>query len=311
MSPVSALGLSGRGLLLADGDLVTLRTDDLLPVAANAVVVIPLGLIGALTPLEAVVAMLAGNFLAVSFAFVKAGVRPGRPAPAGPMLSYGARSMVASLAIFGNQTFDQALVAPLLGVRQLGYYSIAVAVSTAPLGLALALATRAYGDVGRAGDAPDERVHHAERALRLTLLVTGLLVAAIVVIAPVAIPVVYSHPFRQAVIPALILLPGSIGLGLFITASNCALAIGVPEYGTYSALAGLVVTAGGLPVAIPTLGINGAAIVSAVAYAVMGGTLARLLRRQGVRHIVPRVADAAQVWAAGRGILGRLVRRGR
>jgi O-antigen/teichoic acid export membrane protein len=307
LSPVSAVGLTGRAFLLADGDLKFLRADDLLPILVNAAIVLPFGLLGMLNVPLAVVAIILGNALAVLWAFFKAGVRPRGRAPMKPLLSFGSRSLLGALANFGNNTLDQAIVAPILGVKALGYYAVAASVGILPLGLAQAFGYRSFGSVGAGhGTAASSE---AEAALRMTLLSTATLSVLLMAISPVAIPLAYGGAFRHAVPSTVILLAGAIGFGMAVTANQCSQALGVPQYTTIGAVVGLIITVPGLAVAVPLLGIIGAAIVSAVAYTVRAGLTLILLRRVGVQHILPRWRDVRRLAATLRRIL-REARRG-
>jgi O-antigen/teichoic acid export membrane protein len=298
LSPVSAVGLTGRAFLLADGDLAFLRADDLLPIFINAAIIVPFGLLGVLTVPVAIVAIILGNALAVLWAYFEAGVRPKGRAPFKPLLSFGSRSLLGAIANFGNNSLDQALVAPILGVKALGFYAVAASVSILPLGLAQAFGYRSFGSVGTARGAAARS--EAEAVLRMTFLTTATFSLVLMAVSPLAIPLAYGGAFQHAVPPTLILLPGAVGLGMAVTANQCSQAMGVPQYATTGSVVGLIITVPGLAVAVPLLGINGAAIVSTVAYTVRAALTLILLRRVGVHHILPGWRDVRSLRATFR-----------
>jgi O-antigen/teichoic acid export membrane protein len=112
---------------------------------------------------------------------------------------------------------------------------------------------------------------------------------------PVALPLLYGDTFRDAVVPLLILLPGTAALSYSATASQTLMSIGRPGANTIAELVGFSVTIPGLIIAIPIAGIQGAAAVSTTAYITRAVAQTVVLKQAGVGSVRPRFADAVDI----------------
>ncbi|HEY8199865.1 MAG TPA: oligosaccharide flippase family protein [Actinomycetota bacterium] len=289
-TPLVVLGLCLQQLLLAEGALGAYARVRAVPLVVNAALTVALFVAGRLTVATYLGTTLAANVTAITVALRFVGARPGRwegAHPLRPLVHFGLRGFVGTLASMTNARLDQMVIVPLLGSRPLGLYAVSVSVASLPQGIGQAITARSFGEVASSRD----RTAEAARYLRLTTLVVGGACCTLAAVAPFAIPVVYGEPFRGSVAPLLLLLPGTVALALVFAMSSTLQVLGRPGLPSWAELAGVLVTAGGLAALLSPMGIAGAALVSTASY---GTTLAVnivFLRRIGVRGLVPRAGD--------------------
>jgi O-antigen/teichoic acid export membrane protein len=305
LSPVANTFLIAcRNVLMARGDLVTLRTLPLVQALVRGGAVVGLAALGWLEPAVAAVSLSAAVVVANALAWRRVGERPGPAAPLGPLLGFGLRSLPGTLSNLATNRLDQVLIAPLLGTRALGLYAVAVGITFVPVqvgaGLAFASFRRVHpGDVaGRDGPAAG--------LVRRAWLLVGAAAVATGGAAVVGLELVYGEDFGAALSPTLLLLPAAVFLGLHLVLTQVANALGCPEHASAGQVLGVLVTIGGLVVALPEHGLAGAAIVAGVASLVRVLVTALLLRRRGVAGTLPGPADVRLALADTRRLVARL-----
>jgi O-antigen/teichoic acid export membrane protein len=212
-------------------------------------------------------------------------------APLKPLFRYGLKATPGTIGMLLNNKVDQLVIAPFVSIGDLGLYAVAAGTSFAPATFGMSMGASAFATVTH--DAARGRAGSAATAIRHGLLVTGLIAAILAAVSPMLVPLVYGSSFRGAIVPTLILLMGSVPWGGQLVATQCANALGKPSYASTSELVGLAVTVLGLFIFVPTYGIVAASIVSSIAYTVRLAVTLLLLRRVGVRHIVPGFDDVA------------------
>ncbi|HEU5003743.1 MAG TPA: lipopolysaccharide biosynthesis protein [Actinomycetota bacterium] len=286
-TPASEVGLSFQALLQAEGALGPLAKVRAIPLVVSALTTLGFFALHRLT----VATDLAGNLAAGAAAALATVIyvrdRPRGRYPLRPLLGFGARGFGWNVANMANARLDQILMAPYLASAQIGIYAVAVALATVPIQISGAVTARSFGEVG----ASSQRGREAARYMRLTALVLVGCCLAVAAPAPWLIPLVFGHAYRATFTPLLLLLPGSLALGLSATAASTLVILNKPQWPTWAEVAGLVVTVAGLAVFLRPFGIVAASAVSSVAY---GATLAwnvRFLRRLGVVDLAPRWAD--------------------
>jgi O-antigen/teichoic acid export membrane protein len=310
LSPVANTFLIAcRNILMARGDLVTLRTLALVQALVRAAAIVGLAVVGWLDPVLAAVCLSASVLLANAVAWRRVAERPGPPAPLRPLLGFGLKSLPGTLSNLANNRLDQVLIAPMLGTRALGIYAVAVGVTFVPVQIGAGLAYASFQRV-RPSDAPGPAGPAATLRRRAWLLITAACVITGVAAAG-GLELVYGHDFSTAVAPALLLLPASLFLGLHLVATQVANALEAPEHGSIGQVVGVVVTVVGLVVALPEHGIAGAAVVSSVAAAVRYFVTIGLLRRRGVWGTVPGPRDVRSLVVDGRRLVSRAIERAR
>jgi O-antigen/teichoic acid export membrane protein len=141
----------------------------------------------------------------------------------------------------------------------------------------------------------------ARRALAVTLLSGILLAAALALVSPLALRIVYGAHYGGGANALRLLLPGAITLAAATVVGQALLAVNRPLAWTFSQLGGAILTVVGLSlVAVLHVGIAGAAVVSSLAYtATFGVALCLFLRAARLRFPafilghMPDVADDA------------------
>lgn len=219
-----------------------------------------------------------------------------------PLVSFGSRVWLGSVAEMMLGRMGQILMTPLAGVVELGLYSVAMTISDLPLILAIAIQGTLFGVNSKTRDADK-----LQTTTRLTVLVTtsGCLILGGTL--PFWIGPLFGTDFVPAVVPTLMLMASAI-----ICIPGLMAAIGLSAWGrpglrsTGLALT-LVVNLVVLVVLVPPLGAVGAAWASVAANVVMSGyMLVTAGRVMGVRRrdfVLVRPADVVLTWREGLGLL--------
>ena len=202
----------------------------------------------------------------------------GRPsvALAGHVAAYGFRAQLGSIALLLNARLDFALVGALVGPASLGIYAVASRYAELLRLPSLAMNYVLYPDYARDGGKVA-----ADKA-RAMLPGIGWIPAALAVpmalAAPLVLPLFYGPAFKEAVLPACVLLIGLAGGGVIGVISAYLQGVGRP--GLYSAAvgAGLPVTVALDLLLIPHFGVMGAAVASTAAYVTTTGVLVACFR---------------------------------
>ena len=293
LSPVGVLAMCLQGFLTSAGALGPLAWLRIAPLAANLVAVVALAVAGSLTLVSYLVLTLAISLGSALLAWYFVGVRPKGHAKFRLLLGFGLRSFPGTFARLLNVRVDQIILVPLVAPAQLAFYAIAVTISQLPQGVAEAVGVRAMGSV--IGSERKFLVSQAERYLRLSLLISTLACIGIAVVTPFLVPFVYGHAFAGIVAPLLLLLPGAVANAGTRVASPCLTAIDRPGVTSIAEISALAITGLGLWYALPRYGIAGAAAVSSITYFYRCGVQVEVLRRNGVRRLLPRRSDFAEL----------------
>lgn len=190
---------------------------------------------------------------------------------------YGLRLQGVALGHLVTARLDLMLLPAFVTAAAIGYYSIAVNVTSLVMSVFGGLAMIVFPVASRA-----ER--HAmgpvvESGLRMALAGGFALVLAIGLSAPWLVPFVYGADFAGAVLPLWLLLPGVLLWCANTIVSAGLEALDMPGRASLAQIAGIVVTVIGLLISLPRWGIVGAAVTSSVAYAATFLISTHLLRR--------------------------------
>jgi O-antigen/teichoic acid export membrane protein len=302
---VNLPSLATMNILQAHRKLQHLAVYPVIYPVVTLIVVLPFAIGGHLTVGWVAAGFVLGRLLTVLYGLARtAWPSSGPSAPWKPLLKYGVKALPASAGTLFNNRLDQLIIAPMVSLRDLGFYAVAAGTSFLPTILAMSMGSAAFSivvhdaDLGRRGS--------AGTAIRRGLLVSALSAAALGVVVPVLIPVLYGADFKSAVIPTEILLAGSIPWGGQLVARQCANALGRPSNASVGEAVGFCAMIVGLLIAAPIFGIVGAAVVSLIAYVARFMVTLVLLRRGGVRHIVPGTDDVVWLWRRAERELMRL-----
>lgn len=182
-----------------------------------------------------------------------------------PVLSYGIRTHISSLAAQANLRFDQMIMTVITYPAQLGLYVVAVALSGMlnPLysGLAIVVLPRVTQASSRLAGGKE-----AVRHLQLVFLGGIPLTMTLCIIMPWLLPLLFGHPYQLALCPAQVLLVGALFQGGVIVLGNSLRGLGYPGKTAISEGIGLLTTVILLFTLLPIWGILGAAVASLVAY---------------------------------------------
>lgn len=179
-------------------------------------------------------------------------------------LSLGLKAYFGNILQFFNYRLDAFVVAYFAGATALGVYAAAYSVTEllwyVPQAIATVLLPVTASSQAKEATARTSRICK----LSVTLgLITGLAVAAA---APIAIPRLLGPEYVKSVAMIWLLLPGAVS---FISAKILAADLsgrGRPEFGSYAAFGGLVVTIVGNLLLVPRFGAIAAAGISSLAY---------------------------------------------
>lgn len=251
-----------------------------------------LALIAGLRGTDAVVAgLLGGGTVATATSLGRLvrtgfGRRWGRPsAPlAAEVLRYGARGQLGNLLLLVNLRLDFVIVGALSGPAVLGVYAVASKFAELMRLPAVAMHYVLYPRFAR--DGPRRAAEEVRRIMPRATALTATLVAPLVGAAVIALPLLYGQGFRDAVVPACILLVGLSVEGAAAVATAYLFGVGRPGVNSWGMGAGVAVTVVLDVLLIPRYGALGAAVASSAAYlvtTVMLVALARVVAGPGTR----------------------------
>lgn len=205
---------------------------------------------------------------------------PYRPDPEHwrPMLKYGVPSVLGGVPQLLNLRLDQLLMAAFLPTETLGLYVVAVTWSGAVAQLPNALGTVLFPRTAAQSDAR-QRAQVFAQGSRLAALTALSVAAAVALVTPWAMPLVFGGRFAAAVPAGLVLV-----FAAAIAAVNSVLeeglrGLGRPAVALWAELAGLAVTATALLMLLMPFGIVGAAVASVLGYSTVLATLVVFIRR--------------------------------
>ncbi len=183
----------------------------------------------------------------------------------GALLGYGLRLYPAALATFLSYRADIFLLSLLLGdAAAIGLYAVAVSLAEIAFQVPDSIATVFYPRV--AGTERNEANRIAPSMARFSLLMTLLAALALVPLAWLAIQVVLPA-YQASLLPFLILLPGTVALGVSKVVSGYISGLGYPGPVSVVATVALATNLVLNVVLIPPFGIAGAALASMISYA--------------------------------------------
>ncbi|MBI4507865.1 MAG: oligosaccharide flippase family protein [Chloroflexi bacterium] len=223
-------------------------------------------------------------------------------------LGYGLRGQVANVVQYLNYRMGFFLLNAFAGSAAVGLLSIAVVLAEALWYATNAVATVLFPRVAARGQEP-EAVALAAQAARLGFALTALLALGLAVVAPLAVPLLFGAAFAGAVVPLLLLLPGTVAFALTNVLASALAGWGRPGLNAWASTLCFAVTAGLALLAIPPWGTAGAALAMSAGYlAGTAATLALFARQAGLplrALLLPTATDMMLVGTALRGALRR------
>jgi len=193
-------------------------------------------------------------------------------------LSLGVRGQLGNLATFFNYRLDVFIVNYFFDTTQVGLYAVGVLVAEGlwqiPHATALALFPRTARTLNQGA------TQFTCLVIRQVLLVACVSGAALALLSPWVIPLVFGARFAPSVPVIWWILPGTIALSVSKVICADLAGRGRPEFSSICAFLSLAVTVSLDLLLIPRMGINGAALASTAAYTVQTVLLAIFLKRQ-------------------------------
>ena len=179
---------------------------------------------------------------------------------------YGIRAWVGNMATRANEKFDQLILGFFASSNLLGYYSVAYSLIRFMGFIPQAVAPVMFNMIAKAQDLK-RSAQMLAKVHRVMLILVGFLALALGISAYWLIPFLYGEAFRQAYIPAVILLPGMFAYMASRRIINKYLsANGMPEKTSivegFGAAVGMICYL----ILIPMFDIIGAAVGSTLAY---------------------------------------------
>lgn len=178
---------------------------------------------------------------------------------------YGAVAGIGGAALAANTHLAIPILGALTGLRETGLYAIGLSYAIPVTLVASAIAIHTFPDVAAADAAA--RTQLIQRRLAMTLAGVLPLAVAATLLAPLLIPVVFGEDFQPAVRPAQILVAAQAFRALAYVLADVARGLGRPGLPSMAEAAGVAATVALLPLVVPELGIEGAALVLTVANA--------------------------------------------
>jgi O-antigen/teichoic acid export membrane protein len=250
-----------------------------------------LALVGALTVETAFAVWTAGQLLGVVLLCGWIAVHTGFGVPDAALgrraVTFGSKAHVGRLMEVGNYRGDQWMLGAIVGPRELGLYSIAVAWAELLFYLPGVLVLVQRPDLVRA--TPADAVRRALRVCRVGFVLSGAAAAVMLVIAPVLCVGVFGERFHGSIDDLRVLSLGAFGIVAFELLRNALTAQRKPMLGSAAVGVAFVLTVALDLLLIPRYGGLGAAIATTTAYT-CGGVAAGLVF---ARAMHARLADMA------------------
>ena len=200
----------------------------------------------------------------------------------------------------------------LAGAGPAGHYSVALTISSMvgllPIAISYASFPRlAYLDRQSA-------MALTAQTCRTALAATVTAAAVVLLLVPVAIPLLFGSDFRPAIVPTMVLVPGSVAASITWLLCRAEAARGRPALLVTAFGVGLFVMCGFDFAFIPWLGINGGAFAGVLGPAASLAVCAVSYQRSSqwilpLSQLLPRAHDFKELWVQGRAMLPRQSRR--
>jgi O-antigen/teichoic acid export membrane protein len=228
----------------------------------------------------------------------------GRPSVrvAREMLGFGIKAHFGRVMLLGNYRLDQWILGAVVGARDLGLYSVAVAWSEILFFLPTAIQLVQRPDLAKAE--AEDAGRQAAVSYRATALITVAAAVAMIVLAPFLCTTLFGESFRGSVEMLRILVLGSLGVATLKLLGTALTAQGRPLLETAGVGVAFAATVALDVILIPSEGGTGAAIASTAAYTAGGVVMALIFVRTlnvRPRDLLPTGAELLWLWRRLRG----------
>lgn len=195
---------------------------------------------------------------------------------------YAVKAHTANLSSFLQLRLDMLMLGAFLDTKTVGFYSVTFAIiqflSFVPRAVAQILSPHISRSTDDAGNILTPVL------CRLTLFVSTILGAMIVLLGHFGIRIIYGSEFLPAYVPLIIMVPGAILHTLATSLAGDLQGRGKPEYAMKISLLMLVINISVNYLLIPIFGMIGAALAASLTYGIAGLLYLRVfLKESGVR----------------------------
>ncbi len=184
------------------------------------------------------------------------------------MTSYGTKSELSYFLQFLNYRLAYFLISSWLGLKELGLFSVAVAVSEAVWIIGKSISALLYADVLNTS-APRERIRLTTKAVRTSFLLTVPALALLILIPDHIYLLVFGHDFSGIRLLVLYLTPGILAVAVANVIGHYFSAIGKMNILIIKSLSGLTVNALLLAFLLKDHGLPAACLALDIAYLVI------------------------------------------
>ncbi len=181
-----------------------------------------------------------------------------------PLLAYGTKTQLGGVTYYLNQRLDQLIMSVWLAPEALGYYVVAVALASPLTIIPSAIGIVTLPAAARETAAAAHRV--IRQSLRTVLLLGAAGAAALFLLTPYLLPLLFGEAFRPAIGAGRVLAVAMIPLGLSLVLYESLRALNHPLGQAYAEVTGNIVTVVLLALLLPRYGFLGAAFASLGAY---------------------------------------------
>jgi O-antigen/teichoic acid export membrane protein len=184
----------------------------------------------------------------------------------GTAVAFGLRAHLSNVITFLNYRVALYLVSFLLDPAAAGRYALSIQLAEVLWMIASAASVVVF---------PESAAHHSAPAAlqkmvrRIALLVFKITLAGALLggaLSVVVIPWVFGRDYAASVLPFVILLPGIVAWSYMTVISNSLAGMGYQRINIQGAILSFTLNGGGCLLAIPVLGMHGAALASSVAF---------------------------------------------
>lgn len=205
--------------------------------------------------------------------------------------AFGGQIGLSTIAMLLNYRLDQAILAFMVPIEQIGLYLIAVGCAerlrVLPISIATAFMPHLANDIS--GQQPQ-----VPRVYRYTMIISLVFMVIIAIVGAPVIVLVFGADYAGSIAPLLWLLPGIVVLGGSSILSSDLAVREVPKYSVIIGYSAVIVNLILNLLLIPKYGIIGAAIASTISYAFAGCMWIVFYRRESktpLIELVPRLED--------------------
>jgi len=196
-----------------------------------------------------------------------------------PMLGYGLPLALVSIPLLLNMRLDQMLMTALVMPRLLGLYAVAVAwggaVSPLLSAVGIVLFPRVASQPSVAGS-----MSTLAKGFSLTMALGIVIGGLVLILTPIAVPLIFGVEFKAAVPPAMLLVLGGVVSSIKGTLGEGVRGLGESKVILLGEGLGLAVTAAGLILLLRPAEMIGAATASVLGYCVTTWVLIAQIRRR-------------------------------